>query len=180
VSCPGSVPGGFGWLDDDTQSCAKDIVLNEFVTITTGNTGKCTLSDAELNSAVSQLGCNLSAAPKNSSNESKLFYCFVGSTVYVPVYAQASNCTGPNSGSKAYCITKFAVFQVIGVHLKDNGSSQVDYCIQPGEPNYDTHCASSMPNNWGTLGFYGRFIAYTTLQPDWFLGSTHAAVGLIN
>jgi hypothetical protein len=37
-----------------------------------------------------------------------------------------------------------------------------------------------MPNNWGTLGFYGRFIAYTTLQPDWFLGSTHAAVGLIN
>ena len=93
--CPGAVPGGFGWLDDGTPSCIKDVTLMDFTTITTGNTGKCSLSNEELTAAATQIGCNLSTVPKSyKSNIEKLFYCFVGRTLLVPVYALASECPG--------------------------------------------------------------------------------------
>jgi len=170
--CPGAVPGGFGWLDDGTPSCIKDVTLMDFTTITTGNTGKCTLSNEDLTAAATQIGCNLSTVPKSyKSNIEKLFYCFVGRTLLVPVYSLASECPGTPPFGKAYCITKFAAFEIMGVHVKANGSDQVDAC----KPGYKC----TMPKDWGSLGFEGRFISYVTVDDTWVLGPQKPTIKLI-
>ena len=100
--CPGSIPGGFGWLDDGTDSCLKDVRIGEFTTITTGNTGKCDLTDDELAGAAAQMTCNLGTIPnKYKTNVEQLFYCFVGRTVLVPVYNLAGKCAGTAPAGKA-------------------------------------------------------------------------------
>ncbi|MFE6964544.1 pilus assembly protein TadG-related protein [Agromyces sp. NPDC057679] len=186
VTCPGFQTGGFGWLDDGTASCSKDVALNDFVTITTGNTGKCSVSNAELAAAVAQLGCNLAGLPNSlKSNEEKMFACLVGKTIYVPVYNSATACAPltPPAG-KTYCIDKFAVFEVSGIHVKDNGSDQVDYCSPKTEPFYNANCDNkkdpTRPKDWGSLAFYGRFIEYTTVNPNWFVGPTVPVTSLID
>jgi len=182
VTCPGFQTGGFGWLDDGTLSCSKDVALNEFVSITTGNTGKCSVSNAELAAAVTQLSCNLSSLPASlKTNAEKMFGCLVGKTIYVPVYNLASACaplTAP--AGKAYCIDKFAVFVVGGIHVKDNGSDQVDFCAPKSSPVYDVNCAKDKPKDWGSLAFFGRFIEYTTVNPSWFVGPTIPVTSLID
>ena len=186
VTCPGFATGGFGWLDDGTTSCSKDVALYEFVTITTGNTGKCAVSDQDLAEAVTQLGCNLGSLPSSlKSNAEKLFACLVGKTIYVPVYNAASACAplAPPAG-KTYCIDKFAVFEVSGIHVKDNGSDQVDYCAPKSTPFYDVKCEDkkdpTKPKDWGSLAFFGRFIEYTTVNPNWFIGPTVPKTTLVN
>ena len=65
---------------DDTNSCLKDIDLLKFTTITTGEGGTCSLSDADLAQAAAQLNCDLAAIPNSVKNRvEKLFHCFVGS-----------------------------------------------------------------------------------------------------
>ncbi|RXZ72680.1 TadE/TadG family type IV pilus assembly protein [Agromyces albus] len=170
--CSGSVPGGFGWLDDGTDSCIKDVTLGDFTTITTGNTGKCDLTDAELASAAAQIGCSLSSLPgKPKSNVEKLFACFVGRTILVPVYSLASECEGTPPAGKSYCISKFAAFDIIGIHVKVNGSDQVDAC-ESGETCH-------LPKDWGSLGFEGRFISYVTPEDSWVLGPPNPVILLI-
>ena len=167
----GAVPGGFGWLDDGTESCIKDVTLLEFTTITTGNTGKCSLSDAELAAAAEQLGCSLGGIPgKYKTNVEKLFYCFVGRTVLVPVYNLASICGTPPA-DKAYCIEKFAAFEVLGVHTKVNGSEQVDECVSGYK--------CSLPKDWGSLAFEGKFIEFVTVDDSWVLGPPRSGARLI-
>jgi len=171
-TCSGSVPGGFGWLDDGTQSCIKDVSLLDFTTITTGNTGKCTLSNDDLIAAADQIGCSLSSVPnKYKTNIEKLFYCFIGRTLLVPVFNLASECPTTPPPGKAYCITKFAAFEVEGVHVKVNGNEQIDDC-KPA-------VSCSLPNNWGELGFQGRFIQYVTIEDDWTLGPPKPKIKLI-
>lgn len=170
--CPGSVPGGFGWLDDGTESCIKDVTLMDFTSITTGNTGKCTLSDEELSAAAAQIGCNLSTVPKSyKTSVEKLFYCFVGRTLLVPVYSLASECPGTPPDGKAYCITKFAAFEIMGVHVKNTKGEQVDAC----KAGYEC----DMPKDWGSLGFEGRFINYVTVDDSWVLGPPKPIIRLI-
>jgi hypothetical protein len=172
VSCGGSVTGGFGWLDDGTESCIKDVTLLDFTTITTGDTGKCDLTEEELAGAASQLGCSLASVPnKYKTPVEKLFYCFLGRTVLVPVYSPASDCpTAPPAG-KAYCISKFAAFEVIGLHVKLTTGDKVDECLPTA--------TCSLPKDWGSLGFEGRFISYVTPDDSWMLGPPKPIIRLI-
>ena len=81
----------------------------------------------------------------------------------VPVYALASECEGTAPSGKAYCISKFAAFEIIGcVTSRSNGSDQVDAC----KPGYKC----TFPKDWGSLGFEGRFISYVTADDSWVLG----------
>lgn len=170
--CSGSVPGGFGWLDDGTDSCIKDVALGDFTTITTGNTGKCDLTKEELAGVAAQIGCSLDSIPgKYKTPVEKLFYCFVGRTILVPVYSLASECDGTPPAGKAYCISKFAAFDVVGIHVKVNGKDQVDAC-EPGETCH-------LPKDWGSLGFEGRFINYVTPDDSWVLGPPDPVIRLI-
>jgi len=170
--CPGSVPGGFGWLDDGNPSCIKDVTLMDFTTITTGNTSKCTITNEELTAAATQIGCNLSTIPnKYKTNFEKLFYCFVGRTLLVPVYSLASACPGTPPAGKSYCITKFAAFEIMGVHVKNTGGNQIDEC----KSGYKC----TMPKDWGSLGFEGKFIKYLTVDDSWVLAPPKPTIRLI-
>ncbi|SFR69128.1 Flp pilus assembly protein TadG [Agromyces sp. CF514] len=166
----GAVPGGFGWLDDGTTSCIKDVTLLDFTSITTGNTGKCSLTDAELAAAAAQLKCTPPAG-KGKSNVEKLFGCFVGRTVLVPVYTIASKCGTPPAG-KAFCVEKFAAFEVLGVHTKINGDEKIDEC----KSGYKC----SLPKDWGSLAFEGKFLTYVTVDDAWLLGPADASTRLIS
>lgn len=171
--CSGSVPGGFGWLDDGTESCIKDVTLLDFTTITTGDTGKCDLTEEELAGAAAQLGCSLASVPnKYKTPVERLFYCFLGRTVLVPVYSLASDCTTEPPAGKAYCISKFAAFEVIGLHVKLTTGDKVDECLPSA--------TCSLPSDWGSLGFEGRFISYVTPEDSWMLGPPKPVIRLIN
>ncbi|MGI9824298.1 pilus assembly protein TadG-related protein [Agromyces sp. Marseille-Q5079] len=170
--CAGSVPGAFGWLDDGTTSCVKDVRIGEFTTVTTGDTGKCELSTAELAAAAAQMGCNLATIPhKYGTTVEKMFYCFVGRTVLVPVYNLASKCPGTPPAGKAYCIEKFAAFDIYGIHVKTTTGNKVDEC----KPSVTCH----LPGSWGALGFEGRFVSYVTAADSWMLGPPNPSVRLV-
>ena len=76
------------------------------------------------------------------------------------------------------------VFEVSGIHVKDNGSDQVDYCAPKSTPFYDVKCEDkkdpTKPKDWGSLAFFGRFIEYTTVNPNWFIGPTVPKTTLVN
>ena len=160
--CSGSVSGGFGWLDDGTDSCLKNITIPEFVSITTGNTGKCSLTDTELQTAAAQLGCTVTTPPakKGPDDVVQFLQCLVGKTVYVPVYDSAAACLPqlPPSG-KNYCIARYAIFEIYGLNVKINGSDQLSQCM--------TGRTCQLPGNNGALGFQGQFIAYSTNSASW-------------
>ena len=160
--CEGTIPGGFGWLENATGTCVMNITLNEFTDITTGNTAKCHTNAAELNAMAAHIGCDLNAEPVKSAGglDEKFFLCLVGKTVLVPVFDRAADCAGSPAG-KEYCITKFAAYEMKGLHVKDNGGTKVEYC---------TIADCDFPKNWGVLGFTGRFISYVTAEDDWYLG----------
>ncbi|GAA3937231.1 Tad domain-containing protein [Microbacterium soli] len=176
--CPGGVPGVFGWLAGDTSSCLKDIGLLQFVSIVEGNGGDCGVTDQDLAQAAAQLGCDLSAFSPGSKNIQKLFYCFVGKTLLVPVYGDNSECPGTAPDGKAYCITKFAAFEMYGLHVDvrggdvEPGGNKVDYCPSPYAP-------CDLPNNWGSQAFDGRFISFVTPEDDWILAPPRPIVRLI-
>ena len=52
-----------------------------------------------------------------------------------------------------------------------NGSDAVDQC----KPSTTCH----LPNNWGSLGFEGKFISYVTADDSWMLGPPNPSVRLI-
>ncbi|WP_394554298.1 pilus assembly protein TadG-related protein [Agromyces sp. MMS24-JH15] len=162
-SCAGMIPGGFGWLENATGTCVMNITLNEFTEITTGNTAKCHTNAAELNAMAAHIGCNLNAEPVKSAGgmDEKFFLCLTGKTVLVPVFSDKSKCAGLPAG-KEYCITKFAAYELKGLHIKDNGGTKVDYC---------TISDCDFPKSWGVLGFTGKFITYVTAEDNWYLGA---------
>jgi len=171
-TCGGAEPGGFGWLDDGTTSCIKDVTLGDFTTITTGDTGKCDLTTAELSAAAAQIGCSLGSIPRAyRTTAEKLFYCFIGRTILVPVYSLAADCDVTPPAGKAYCITKFAAFEVYGMKVKLTTGDKVDAC----KPGYTCH----LPSSWGSLGFEGRFISYITADDSWMLGPQEPAIRLV-
>ena len=91
----GSVPGGFGWLDDGTESCVKDVTSWTSPRSRPATPANAHLTDAELTAAADQLKCSLASVPnKYKTNIEKLFYCFVGRTVLVPVLASRANAPG--------------------------------------------------------------------------------------
>ena len=161
--CEGTIPGGFGWLENEAGTCVMHVALNEFTDITTGNTAKCHTTTDELNAMAAQVGCNLLAEPMASAGglDEKFFLCLAGKTVLVPVFGHSSDCPGSAAG-KQYCITTFAAYELKGLHIKDTGGTKVEYCTV-------TDC--DFPKNWGVIGFTGRFINFVTADDAWYLGA---------
>lgn len=144
--CPGSYPGGFGWLDDGDGNCWVTIDVNGYVQGTTGNNpGK--------------TGCSASD-----------FTGLLGKTVLVPIY---DGFTGPpgdkeKGGSHGtYHISKFAAFKVTG--YKTSGSD--DTYIGSSSPSFKGSKAGDCDSGGSCRGLRGYFVRYVELGDDFDLGT---------
>jgi Flp pilus assembly protein TadG len=145
--CPGSYPGGFGWLDDGDRDCLVPIAVDGTVPGTTGNNpGKtgCTAAD---------------------------FKALIGQTVLVPIYsgfaAEAGGKARESGGAHGvYHISKFAAFTVTG--YKTSGSD--DTYLGSSSPSFKGSGPNDCDKSGKCRGLRGYFIRYVELGEDFDLG----------
>lgn len=133
--CPGSYPGGFGWLDDGDGDCDVTIGVGGYVDGTTGNN------------------------PGKTGCTSDDFKGLLGKTVLVPIYDGFGGPAGDKEkgGSHGkYHISKFAAFTVTG--YKTSGSD--DTYLGSSSPSFKGSKAGDCDTGGSCRGLRGYFVRY--------------------
>lgn len=145
--CPGSYPGGFGWLDDGDRNCWVDIAVDGTVPGTTGNNAVKT-------------GCDAGD-----------FTGLLGQTVLVPIYGAFTAAPGGKpreSGGSAgvYHIVRFAAFTVTGYRTTGGDATYVG----SSSPSFQGTGADDCDKSGKCRGLRGYFIRFVEFGEEFDLG----------
>lgn len=153
--CPGSYPGGFGWLDDGDRNCWVDIAVDRTAPGTTGNNAVKT-------------GCDAAD-----------FTGLLGQTVLVPIYDAFNAAPGGKereSGGSAgvYHIVRFAAFTVTGYRTTGGDATYVGST----SPSFQGTGADDCDKSGKCRGLRGYFIRFVEFGEEFDLGGGGTDGGL--